>query len=99
MKIILVLLMILFAPGCHAQLEVADTMKVKPVMAPKVIPYFRDSTVYDSIGRPIELIWINRKGKIDTHIKYEYRNGKIFYRRYYDGKGKLHSTVIGEVED
>ena len=60
---------------------------------------FRDSIVMDSLGRPIEKIWLDSKGKIDLVIKFEYRNGKIFYRRYYSRKGKLVSTAIGETED
>lgn len=60
---------------------------------------FRDSIVSDSLGRPIEKIWLDSKGKIDLIIKFEYRGGKIFYRRYYNRKGKLISTVIGETED
>ncbi len=60
---------------------------------------FRDSIVCDTLGRPIEKIWINDKGKIDLIVKFEYKNGKIFYRRYYTHKGKLVSTVIGETED
>ena len=60
---------------------------------------FRDSIVLDSLGRPIEKIWLDGKGKIDLRIKFEYKNGKIFYRRYYNAKGKLTATVIGEIED
>lgn len=60
---------------------------------------FRDSIVLDTLGRPIEKIWIDEKGKIDLRVKFEYKDGKIFYRRYYTPKGKLVSTVIGETED
>ena len=60
---------------------------------------FRDSIVLDSLGRPIEKIWLDGKGKIDLRIKFEYKNGKLFYRRYYNAKGKLTATVIGETED
>ena len=60
---------------------------------------FRDSIVLDSLGRPIEKIWLDANGKIDLRIKFEYKNGKLFYRRYYNAKGKLTATVIGETED
>ena len=60
---------------------------------------FSDSIVKDSLGRPIEKIWLDEKGRIDLRIKFEYKNGKIFYRRYYNAKGKLTATVIGETED